>query len=301
MIPKPARSAIVRLDPTIPCPDYVVVGTVTRDIVPNGFVPGGTVTYAGLTAQGLGQTVGAVTSIGPEISISDLLPRAQLSIRPADATTTFENVYAGGHRRQWVRAVAASLDLELIPPAWRSASIVHLAPLANDFGLDVIRGVRGASLVGLTPQGWMRAWDDLGAVRRCAWSEPDVALRTCDAIVFSEQDVGGDWARCESYASQAKLLVVTRGARGCVVYDRGRAWSVPGFPVEEVDATGAGDVFAAAFFIQLIRDGNAIEAARYANCVASFVVEVVGASGVPSSNDIAQRLQSVPAALAVAE
>jgi hypothetical protein len=297
VISLPGDSALVRLDPEIPCPEYVIVGTITRDIVSNGFVPGGTVTYASVAALALNRSVGAVASVGPETPIAELVPGAQLCIRPAAATTTFENVYRDGRRHQWLRAVAAPLDLDLIPPAWLNSPILHLAPLANDIGADVVQGVRGAGLVGLTPQGWMRAWDAEGAVRRRQWPDPELTLRTCDATVFSEEDVEGDWTLCESYARHAKLLVVTRGAQGCVVYDRGIPWHVPAFPVVEVDATGAGDVFAAAFFIGLSDSGNPIEAARYANCVASFVVEVVGANGIPAAEVIAERLSTASGAL----
>ncbi|HLZ07847.1 MAG TPA: PfkB family carbohydrate kinase, partial [Chloroflexota bacterium] len=200
--------------------------------------------------------------------------------------------------RQWMRSVAATLDLDLIPRPWRLAPILHLAPLADDLSLDVFDGIPGAGLIGLTPQGWMRAWDATGAVSRRPWPNPEPVLRACDAVVFSGEDVENNWALCESYARHAKLLVVTRGALGCIVYDRGKPWHVPGFPVVEVDATGAGDVFAAAFFIGLADRGNPVEAARYANCVASFVVEAVGANGIPSTDLISDRLRTAGTALA---
>jgi sugar/nucleoside kinase (ribokinase family) len=250
-----------------------------------------------MAALALGRTVGAVASVGPESPIDDLVPGAQICIRPAKATTTFENIYAGGKRRQWIRAVAAKLDLDLIPGLWRDAPIVHLAPLADDLRSDVFGGIRGAGLIGLTPQGWMRAWDATGAVSRRLWPDPQLALSACDAVVFSGEDVENNWALCDSYARQTKILVVTRGALGCVVYDRGKSWQVPGFPVHEVDATGAGDVFAAAFLIGLSDRGNPIEAARYANCVASFAVEAVGANGIPSTTAIADRLATANPAL----
>jgi sugar/nucleoside kinase (ribokinase family) len=280
-------SALARL-----APDYVLIGHVARDVAPGGYRPGGTVTYAGLAALALGRRVGAVTSVGPDFPIQNLFPEIQFVVRPAEVTTTFENVYTAGHRQQWVRGVAAPLDGNLVPPPWRSAPIVHLAPLAEEYGTEIVESFPQARLLGLTPQGWLRTWGPDGFVRRSAWSEPEIALDRCDAIVLSEEDVEGDWDLCARWAERARLLVVTQGARGCTVFDRGARWQLPAYPANEVEATGAGDVFAAAFFVHLLDHGNPLDAARYANCVASFAVEVEGPRGVPSAEVVAERYRS---------
>lgn len=275
-------------------PDYLLIGHVTRDIVADGFVVGGTVTYAGLTALALGRRVAAVTSAGPDLDLPGALPRIRFNVQPARATTTFENVYRDGHRQQWIRAVAGPIAATAIPSGWRRAPIVHLAPLAGEFGTEMVQAVKSCTLLGLTPQGWLRSWDQTGFVRRSAWESPEDALAACDAVVLSEEDVEGDWDILRAFARVARLLVVTQGARGCTVFERGRAWEVPAFPATEVDATGAGDVFAAAFFITLLCHGSPIVAAHYANCVASFAVEGVGTSTIPTPDAVARRLATRP-------
>jgi hypothetical protein len=282
-------------------PDYLLVGTVTRDVVPGGFVAGGTVTYAGRTALALGVSVAAVTSVGPDLELGDLLPGVPAIVRPAPISTTFENVYRDGRRTQWLRGVASTLDLPLVPPAWRQAPIAHLAPLVNDVGIDLVDGLRSSELLGITPQGWLREWDGRGLVRRSPLRQPESVLALVDAVVLSEEDVDRDWPLIERWAGIAKLLVATQGDRGCTVFEGRRRWQVPAIPVAEVDATGAGDVFAAAFFIRLLESGDPIAAARYANCVASFVVEVVGPNGIPSTAEIERRLLGAAALPVVAE
>jgi 1D-myo-inositol 3-kinase len=282
-------------------PEYVIVGHVTRDVVPGGYVPGGTVTYAGLTARALGWRVAAVTSVSSDVALSDILPDVELVVRPSLETTTFENVYREGHRQQWLRGVAARLDLELIPVAWRSAPIVHLAPLVDEIGAELAGQLRSCRFLGVTPQGWLRAWDETGFVRRRSWPEPDVVLRASDAVVLSLEDVQGDWATLQRLARKARLFVVTQGPRGCTVFDRSDRWQIPGFPAAEVDATGAGDVFAAAFFLAMLDEGNPIAAARYANCVASFSVEAVGPGGIPPHDVIERRLALARPAARAAE
>ena len=71
-------------------------------------------------------------------------------------------------------------------------------------------------------------------------------------------------------ARPGRVIVVTRGATGCTVYDGGAAGvDVPGFAVEEVDPTGAGDCFDAGFLArwlagirQRTRHGGRMPAAR---------------------------------------
>jgi sugar/nucleoside kinase (ribokinase family) len=277
-------------------PDYLIVGTITRDVVPGGYVPGGTVTYAGNTAAALGAKVAAVASVGPDVSLCETMPGIPVRVRPALVTTTFENVYRDGHRTQWLRGLALSLDLALIPPAWREAPIAHLAPLVDDVDVDIIDGLSHVDLLGLTPQGWLRAWDEHGRVRRSSFRQPEALLSRFDAVVLSEEDVEQDWNLIERWSRLSPLLVATQGSLGCTVFDRGRRWRIPAFPVEEVDATGAGDVFAAAFFIRFRESGDPIVAARFANCVASFAVEVLGPPRVISLTDVERRLSQATAA-----
>jgi sugar/nucleoside kinase (ribokinase family) len=278
------------LCPPARTPDYVIVGHVTRDLVAGGYLPGGTVTYAGLTARALGHKVGVVTSAGPDLDLAEIFPEICLEVIPAATTSTFENVYTDGHRQQWIRAVANPLGIAEIPERWQSAPIVHLAPLTGEFGPELVLALAEANFVGVTPQGWLRRWDASGRVRRAPWDQPDEVLATVDAVVLSEEDVELDWDTLRRWANQTRLLVVTVGREGCVVFESGQSWRVPAFPAVEVDATGAGDVFAAAFFIGVQSGKNPIEAARYANCVASFSVEAPGTAGVPTPEQVAERL-----------
>ncbi|NOH03307.1 MAG: hypothetical protein HND47_15780 [Chloroflexi bacterium] len=54
-------------------------------------------------------------------------------------------------------------------------------------------------------------------------------------------------------AHHTRLLCLTEGDRGAVLHWHGDRRRFRPIPVEEVDATGAGDIFAAAFFTRLWR------------------------------------------------
>ena len=49
-----------------------------------------------------------------------------------------------------------------------------------------------------------------------------------------------------------EVVVVKRGKKGCMVYADGQALDIPAYQVEEVDPTGAGDCFDAAFLCGLL-------------------------------------------------
>jgi sugar/nucleoside kinase (ribokinase family) len=57
-----------------------------------------------------------------------------------------------------------------------------------------------------------------------------------------------------------------------------------------VDPTGAGDVFAAAFLVRYHESGNPLEAAAFAACAASCVVEGVGASTLGDREEVLRRV-----------
>ena len=78
--------------------------------------------------------------------------------------------------------------------------------------------------------------------------------------------------------ADAKLAVVTRSEKGCVVISRDAVESVHAAPVEQVaDVTGAGDLFAAGFLVGLARGKDLRTAARLGGLAAAEVIQHIGA------------------------
>jgi sugar/nucleoside kinase (ribokinase family) len=271
-------------------PDYLVIGHVTQDVVaPGTFRAGGTATYAALAAWGLGRRVGVLTSTAPDLALFPEAPAVMVQRRPAAATTTFENIYTDGHRRQYVRATAELLTRADLPTGWERAPMVHLGPIAQEVDTSLLDAFPQA-ILGVTPQGWLRHWDGDGLVSAVPWASAATILQRADVVVLSPEDVGGDQLQLERYRSLAKVMVLTVGCQGCIVYTEGREERVPAYLVDEVEPTGAGDVFAAAYLIRLYETRDVIEAARFANSAASFVVEGLGTSHVPTRAQVEWRL-----------
>ena len=281
--------------------DYVAIGHVCLDLFKNRYMLGGSATYAALTASRLGQRVGVLTSADFEPNILDALVGRDHLLDPATdirvtrvpsqhGTTTFVNVYEESGRRQEIRAVANVIRAEHVPPEWQAAPLVHLAPVALDVALDLVHQFPNA-LMGVTPQGWMRAWDEQGRVRAVPWEHANLVLDRADVVILSEEDLA-DRSVLRSYAQRAKVLVVTEARAGAYFFERGAGpyRSAAFRPARESDPTGAGDVFAAAFFTHFRRTGDAQASADFANCVASFSLEKRAWRGIPTEKQVRLRL-----------
>jgi sugar/nucleoside kinase (ribokinase family) len=271
--------------------DYLVIGHVAHDLTPDGPRVGGTVAYSALTAQALGMRVGIVTAAGPETS-PDVLNNIPLISQTSHQSTTYENIYTEHGRVQYLRARAQRIDLNQVPELWRNASIIHLGPIADEMD-SVLPDAFSPTLLGLTPQGWMRHWDAEHRVSMRRWENAEPALAKAHAVIISREDVNGDDELIEYMAHQTRVLVVTEGVAGCVLYWNGdrRRFNAP--RVHEVDATGAGDVFAAAFFVRLLHTRDPWEAARFATLLGSHSVTRVGLEGIPTAREIEESLMEV--------
>jgi len=271
--------------------DYLVIGHLAVDRIPSGKRLGGTSAYAALTAQALGLRAGIVTSSASDMPLESLEGIPVYSI-PASTSTTFENVYLDSGRTQVLHARAETILPENIPQVWSSAPIIHLAPIAAEIQPDLAAGL-SATLLGVTPQGWLRTWDDSGRVHAIPWEGAGLILPKAGAVVLSMEDVARDLEQIERIAHQTRILCVTEGAAGSVVYWNGdrRRFRAPS--VNEVDSTGAGDIFAAAFFVRLYNTRDPWEAARFATQVASLSVARSGLDGIPSPKEIEDCLMEV--------
>ncbi len=270
---------LIALEPV----DYLVIGHLARDLTPSGPRLGGTAAYAALTARALGLRVGIVTSVGNDVALDALNGIPMVTI-PSQHSTTFENIYHASGRTQLLHQRATPIDLNVTPEVWRRAAILHLGPIADEMS-PTLPGGFSASLIGLTAQGWMRAWDESGRVSPKRWDDRQ-SLQTAGAVVISIEDVGGDMEYVEHLAQYARLLVVTEGAAGCVLYWHGDRRRLRAPQTAEVDATGAGDIFAAAFFIRLYTTRDPWEAARFATLLAAYSVGRPGLEGIPTQKEI---------------
>jgi len=278
---------LVPLEPV----DYLVVGHLAVDITPRGNQLGGTVSYAALTARALGLRVGIVTSAGSDAPLGALDGIPMVNV-PAEYSTTFENIKTENGRRQMLHHQAAPILLDHIPQVWRNAPIIHLAPIARELDSSLPENL-SSSLLGVTPQGWMRTWGEAGQVSACKWENSEGALNRAGAVVMSLEDVERDLELAEEMAHHTRIFCLTEGAAGAVLHWNGdrRRFRPP--VMDEVDSTGAGDIFAAALFSRLYHTRDPWEAARFATQLAARSVTRAGLQGIPTLREVEECLMEV--------
>lgn len=268
------------LDPV----DYLVIGHITCDVTPAGLRLGGSAAYAAFTARALGLRVGVVTAWADEIPLTGF-EGITVVAAPTERATRFENIQTDNGRVQVIHHVAPKIEFALVPETWRRARIIHLAPVAQEVHPTLPPDFRPA-LLGLTPQGWMRAWDSDGRVHPCEWADAEKSLPAAGATVLSVEDARHREDTIEQLALASRLLVVTEGSAGARLYWNHdlRRFRAPA--IHEVDPTGAGDVFAAAFFVRLLHTRDPWEAARFANRIAAISATRRGLDGAPTPEEV---------------
>jgi hypothetical protein len=221
-----------------------------------------------------------VTRHGPDFVGLEALAAAGVRVQGGGAgrTTTFVNEYdAGGARRARVLAVAAPL----VAPA--RADIVFACPVIGEVGPAALAG----ELVGAGLQGWLRRLGPGGVVERHV--PDDVSfLAPCRVVFLSDEDLG-DAQLLPRLTAVVPVVVVTHGPSGASIHAAGAVRAVAAYPAHEVDPTGAGDVFAAAFLIALAAGDSLDGAGDLAARAASVVVEDVGPAALAKLPDAALR------------
>jgi sugar/nucleoside kinase (ribokinase family) len=272
--------------------DYLVAGHICIDFTPLGVAWGGTALFGAITALRLGARVHVLTSM-PEEAVRDVLP-PEIDVHnvASPVALTFRHEFTvDGVREQFISDVARPLHIGDVPEHWRSLPLVHFGPLAQELGHDLLNAFDHA-LRGASVQGWLRQWggpdgyvEPLPPEQMLSWVPP------VDCSFLSEEDIGSNREIISLYRRFHRVVVLTDGAHGATVFEGEIATRIPAFPVTEVDANGAGDVFAAAFLIRYFETGDAIESARFAAVVASFHVEHVGTEGIPTREQAEARLR----------
>ncbi len=95
-----------------------------------------------------------------------------------------------------------------------------------------------------------------------------------EATLFTDTD--SIEAAVEQLKKIAQSFVITLGAEGALLFQNGKSFNIPAFPIKAIDANGAGDMFAGAFLYGITNGHSYEEAGKFASLAASKVVSKSG-------------------------
>ena len=275
--------------------DVCVIGPVARDLNTVGATeyppqPGGAAYYSTMVYVALGLSAAVVTRVAPAdeaVLLGELRAKGvEVFNLPSRTTTSFRNLYDPARpaaRRQRVDAIAAPIRVRDLPPI--EARLWQIGPLTSR---DVERGVIGdcaarGGLVGLDVQGLTRrlvagAVEAARPTRRLRDLQPLDVLSADEAellIHTGSQDVAAAAARVRD-AGVGEVLV-TRASRGSTIFGPDGAIEVEAVaPRRQVDPTGCGDTYLAAYLAGRLASADLGACGAFAAAAAALEMETVG-------------------------
>lgn len=111
---------------------------------------------------------------------------------------------------------------------------------------------------------------------------PELIEKYVDVLIANEDEAkaytdADPKASLETFAKLSELAIVKLGAEGVLIARGEERINVPGTPVNAIDTTGAGDLWASGFFYGLSQGWSLEEAAKMGHQTGSSVVQVIGA------------------------
>lgn len=161
-------------------------------------------------------------------------------------------------------------------------SITLISEPSRSATLAAVRHARAhGKLISYDPNLRMSLWpsaEEARAGMRLGMEDADVVKVSQEELEFltGESHAGALWR------DGMTLLVITHGAGGATLYTPRERFFAPGFPVEAVDTTGAGDSFVAGLLAGMLEygadfDRHLSEIARFANAMGAITTTRKGA------------------------
>lgn len=219
---------------------------------------------------------------------------------------------AHGHKFDYLRAgsAASRYSHEQLPhAAVADARFFHLSGVslaisnsACDTGLAAMELARKAGgKVTLDTNLRLRLWSLARArgIMREAFAQTDICLPSWDDITvltgLDDRDAVVDYL----LGCGIGLVALKLGEEGAYVATTDARAMVAPYPVDAIDATGAGDCFGGSFVARLAAGDNPFDAARYANIAAALSTTGYGAvAPIPSAETVLARLAGAVSVIA---
>ena len=134
-------------------------------------------------------------------------------------------------------------------------------------------------------------YNESGRIRSRRWQGFEALLHRSRMVIVSEEDVAEEQGLVAAFRKHAPIVIVTRADQGAMIFEGERTLTLGAYLAEEMDPTGAGDCFGAAFLVRYAETGDIEEAARFASCAGACAVEKGGIAGIPTRDAVEERMR----------
>ncbi|BET10306.1 2-dehydro-3-deoxygluconokinase [Pandoraea sputorum] len=276
---------------------------------------GGDTSNFAIAARRQGVSTGFVSAVGDDLfgrMLLDLWRDEQVDTRyvrvdgQSPTGVYFVSHDENGHHFDYLRAGSAASRYraqDLPGEALAGAQFLHLSGIslaisvnACDAAFDAMSKIRAAGgKVSFDTNLRLKLWPlaRARATMREAFSLTDVCLPSWDDVTAVTGLEDRDAILDELLSHGVKVVALKLGREGCYVATPQERRIVEPYPVQAVDATGAGDCFGGAFVARLALGDDPFAAARYANVCAALSTTGYGAvAPVPSAEQVLKQLAS---------
>ncbi len=296
--------------------DYTQSGTTETGIRTFDENPGGAPGNMAVAVAKLGRKVSFVGKVGTDLQgelLIETLKNNQVDVSGMVqddkyfTTLAFVQINENGERKfSFARKPGADTQLEvsdLKPEIIESAKIFHFGSLS--LTEEPSRGTTWAAAEMAKKAGAVISYDP--NYRELLWSSREAAMEQMRSVVglvdimkISDEEtelltgkVSPEEASQCLIDQGVKVVVVTLGGEGAYIRTKDATMKVPGFKVQPVDTTGAGDSFWGGFVYSIINSGIELEKltieelgqfVKFGNALASLCVEKRG--GIPAMPEL---------------
>ncbi|WP_410637367.1 PfkB family carbohydrate kinase [Amycolatopsis sp. lyj-346] len=288
----------------------------------------GRLVHTGQVVVDLVMTVPALPPLGGDVlaSSTNLLPGGGFNVMAAAARSGARVLYAGSH------GIGGFGDLARSALAAEGVELAHEPVSEMDTGVVVVlvdatgertfatgtgaEGRLSAELLDrVTPKNddvvYVSGYSWLHEINRAALIEwlprlpgskilfdpgpliTDIHPGDLHAILSTIDILSCNAREAEVLGELPPVAIVREGAKGCRVHENGRITDVPGFPVDAVDTTGAGDTHCGVLAAELLRGSSVLDAAVRANAAAALSVTRRGPATSPGRKEIDQLVEAM--------
>jgi len=164
---------------------------------------------------------------------------------------------------------------------------LKLSPVVEGLKIAKSAGVRTVLDLDVVPSHFIEeaqlgTWDELYSALE--FTDVLVPCKAAAAELLTSDDLDKNIEKLLNYGPG--MAVVTLGERGCIIADRSESVELPGYPVDIIDTTGAGDAFHGGLIYGLLHGFDKKTAGKIANACGAFCCQQLGARSMGTYQEI---------------